>query len=171
MNFSAKQGTILLSLSHKPVIMVHYCPKCRYLKRQTKSWRQIASWLGYFLSLRVEMSHSSGLILGSGLHPEASSNRFQSDTPSHALQMHSVCSTRPPPCFIAAWGPHLFSWENLSAWEVCPWGRVLEGQSCALQKAGAWGLSTSFLHVPGWSQALKPSPGGLPTPGPEPTKA
>lgn len=135
MNFSAKQGTILLSLSHKPVIMVHYCPKCRYLKRQTKSWRQIASWLGYFLSLRVEMSHSSGLILGSGLHPEASSNRFQSDTPSHALQMH-LRSTRPRPASPPRGGTPRLLRESVSLRGV-PLGQSVGGTAlCFAESRG-----------------------------------
>ena len=140
MNFSAKQGTILFSLSHKPVIMVHYCPKCRYLKRQTKSWRWIASWLGYFLSLRVEMSHSSGLILGSGLHPEASSNKFQSDTTSHAIQMQLVCSMRPLPCFTTARG-HTSSPERICQPERCALGAECGRDSAVLCRKQGLGVS------------------------------
>lgn len=40
------------------------------------------------------MSHFSGLILCSGLHPEDSPNRFQPEAASCALQMLLVCSMR-----------------------------------------------------------------------------
>lgn len=95
------------------------------------------------------MSHLSGLILGSGLHPEASSNRFQNDTTSHALQTHLVYLMRPHALLHHWVVGHTWSPERICQPERCaPWGRVLEGQYCALQKAGVWGLSTSFLHLP-----------------------
>ena len=131
--------------------MVHYCPKCRYFKRQPKSWRQIASWLGQLPSLR---SWDESLLWPHSLL-RTSSWRFSQPIPAWGCLLcipnapgvlHASPRPTSPPCRGYTWSPD----------RICPpvrgatRGRVLEGQHCAWQKAGALG-SEHQLPAPSWT--------------------